>query len=786
MSDSSVHLFSTHVSETQPSEESIHAFQALPASNLQHKWIMDSGASHTMSSNCHWFHIFTHLSTPITISLGGNSTIHATGIGHIHVCIKANQEWHCAILQDVLFVPDLHGNLLSVTHVTRHGANIQFIGQACHILDQQGNLTCEGHLQGNLYLMDIHTTVSESAQIACVKKFPANKDKPPAHALVACSMTATADVDTWHRCLGHLHINSVLQMVCKGMVKGMEISGTSTCTMPCEPCFKGKQTHAEIQKHTETCAEVILGCIFSDVCGKLPWRSHKGFKYFMTFINDKSRKVFIAGLHQKSDVAQCLRALIAHVEVETGQNMKALCTDSGSEYTGTALTQYLTNKGTKQELTTPDTLQHNGIAKCMNWTLLDKVWAILLDANLPEMYWFDALEYATLLHNVTPTWALDASTPEEVWSGNKPNVSHLRVFGCWAFIHIPDKLHGKLATKSLICTFIGYAQNHKAYHLVHHPTRWFLESHDIIFDEGKPVQHRECIVIKPDDTDTEGTEGAEGVSTTRNGINTDTFISSQPNMSSDSESETEIEGILTSPPSIATSRPKCTIHVPTHDDNPWYTVSSYGTWKHTKEHASVVQADTTSDPQTYAQAMARSDAAEWELACNDKHYAFEHMGIYEVISRLKGWKVVGSKWVFHIKCGPDGAIQKYKAHVIAQGFTQIKNIDYNETFAPIAKFTLLHTILAIAAEEDLEVHQMDVKSAYLSGILKEEIFMELPPGFDVPEGMVLHLVKAVYGMKQGGHIWYENIRSKLEVMGYKRTKADHAVFAICRTMSAQL
>jgi Reverse transcriptase (RNA-dependent DNA polymerase) len=142
----------------------------------------------------------------------------------------------------------------------------------------------------------------------------------------------------------------------------------------------------------------------------------------------------------------------------------------------------------------------------------------------------------------------------------------------------------------------------------------------------------------------------------------------------------------------------------------------------------------------------------------------------------KGRKVVGSKWVFRIKRGPDGAIQKYKARVVAQGFTQVENIDYDETFAPVAKFASLRTILAIAAKEDLEVHQMDVKSAYLNGVLKEEIFMEPPPGFDVPKGMVLRLVKAVYGTKQGGRVWYENIRSKLEAMGYIRTEADHAVF----------
>jgi hypothetical protein len=113
---------------------------------------------------------------------------------------------------------------------------------------------------------------------------------------------------------------------------------------------------------------------------------------------------------------------------------------------------------------------------------------------------------------------------------------------------------------------------------------------------------------------------------------------------------------------------------------------------------------------------------------------------------------------------------------VAQGFSQIEGIDYDETFAPVAKFASLRTILAIAAERDLELHQMDVKSAYLNGELSEEIFMEAPPGFDVPEGMVLRLIKAVYGTKQGGRVWYEEIRDTLGEMGYQRTDADHAVF----------
>ncbi len=164
------------------------------------------------------------------------------------------------------------------------------------------------------------------------------------------------------------------------------------------------------------------------------------------------------------------------------------------------------------------------------------------------------------------------------------------------------------------------------------------------------------------------------------------------------------------------------------------------------------------------------------MTCKQEKRAFEGMGMYNVIPRPQGHKVVGSKWVFHIKRGPDGTVQKYKAQLVARGFTQIEGIDYDETFTPVAKLTSLRTILALSNEHDLEVHQMDVKSAYLNGALKEEIYMEPPPGFNLPDGMVLKLAKAVYGMKQGGWVWYEDIRETLKQMGYKCTEADHTVF----------
>src|SRR5713226_5381573 len=165
------------------------------------------------------------------------------------------------------------------------------------------------------------------------------------------------------------------------------------------------------------------------------------------------------------------------------------------------------------------------------------------------------------------------------------------------------------------------------------------------------------------------------------------------------------------------------------DDDPCYEVMSYG---QRQAHANIAKTNELGDPLTYAEAMKRSDAVQWEMACEQERKAFEGMGMYSVVPCLQGRKVVGSKWVFHIKHGPDGTIQKYKAQLVARGFMQVESIDYNKTFAPMTKLTSLRMILALANKHDLEVYQIDVKSAYLNGALKEEIYMAPPPGFNIP------------------------------------------------------
>jgi hypothetical protein len=354
----------------------------------------------------------------------------------------------------------------------------------------------------------------------------------------------------------------------------MTIEGALDVTTICEPCLAGKQSRIDIAKSTSTRATEVLGRVFSDICGKLPTRSRERFEYFATFTDDKSRKVYVAGLKLKSNLLHRLKVFVARVERETGKALKVLRSDGGGEYTGNVSTHYFEQKGIRQEITTADTAEHNGVAECMNRTLLDKVRAMLNDANLPESFWYDALLYAAILHNCSPSASLQNVTPEEAWSGNKPDISRLRIFGCKAHMHVPEDYRSKLSFHSKQCTFIGLAPNHKAFKLIHRDTRKIYYSRDVVFDEGGPTHER--VIIDDDNDDNDRDAAIEG-----------------------DDASHVIPPLAPPPPS---TRPKHTTRAPTRDDDPRYNVSSY---KHKSlVRATVAETEIGSDPRTFDEAMA--------------------------------------------------------------------------------------------------------------------------------------------------------------------------------------
>jgi hypothetical protein len=163
---------------------------------------------------------------------------------------------------------------------------------------------------------------------------------------------------------------------------------------------------------------------------------------------------------------------------------------------------------------------------------------------------------------------------------------------------------------------------------------------------------------------------------------------------------------------------------------------------------------------------------EWKAAIQDELQKLVSMGAFKVTGLPKGRRRVGCRWVFEVKYTPNGLIDRFKARLVAKGFSQTHGSDYTDTFSPTIKMDSLRALLAIAAANNWPIEQMDVISAYLAGVLDEDIYMTPPEGLGLPEDFTVQVIKALYRLKQSGRIWYKRIRDLLKSLGLERTDSD--------------
>ena len=174
----------------------------------------------------------------------------------------------------------------------------------------------------------------------------------------------------------------------------------------------------------------------------------------------------------------------------------------------------------------------------------------------------------------------------------------------------------------------------------------------------------------------------------------------------------------------------------------------YGEW----EYATV--ANENKDPPTFKEAIKGKDAQHWMTAADSEFDSLNNNDTWDLVDLPPGKTVVGCKWVLKTKRNSDGSIEKYKARLVAQGYSQIYGIDYDEVFAPVVKYSSIRSLLALAKEFNLEVHQMDVWSAYLNGNLEKELYMKQPEGYidkQRPDNVCIYLKEILkrFGMQDG-------------------------------------
>jgi hypothetical protein len=181
------------------------------------------------------------------------------------------------------------------------------------------------------------------------------------------------------------------------------------------------------------------------------------------------------------------------------------------------------------------------------------------------------------------------------------------------------------------------------------------------------------------------------------------------------------------------------------------------------------------EPTCFEEAIQKK---EWENAMIEEYQSIIKNDVWEIVPRQKSKDVVSSKWLFKIKHVADGSIEKYKERFVARGFSQKEGIEYEETFAPVARYTSMRTIIALAAKMKWKLHQMDVKTAFLNGVIEEEVYIKQPQGFEVEDrkSHVCRLKKALYRLEQAPRSWYGRIDSFLMSLGFTKSKENSNLY----------
>lgn len=235
------------------------------------------------------------------------------------------------------------------------------------------------------------------------------------NALESHCLSAEVDKDgswLWHLRFGHLNFKSLSLLNSKGMVSGM--TPIKLPSKVCESCLVSKQSRNSFGSYTLERSTAVLDVIYSDVCGPIDTVSLGGNKYFVSFIDEFSRKIWVYLLKAKSEVFSVFKVFKSMAEKQSGKYIKVLRTDGGGEFCSHEMENFCTENGILHEIVAPYTPQHNGIAERRNRTILNMVRSMLKGKNMSHTFWGEAVMTAAYVLNLCPTKKLGSKVPEEI------------------------------------------------------------------------------------------------------------------------------------------------------------------------------------------------------------------------------------------------------------------------------------------------------------------------------------------------------------------------------------
>ncbi|RVX03812.1 Retrovirus-related Pol polyprotein from transposon TNT 1-94 [Vitis vinifera] len=557
----------------------------------------------------------------------------------------------------------------------------------------------------------------------------------------------------WHKRLGHISNQRIQRLVSDGILDPLDFSDFQVCI----ECIKGKQTNMK-KKNANRCSDV-LELIHTDICGPFPTPSWNGQQYFITFIDDYSRYGYFYLIHEKSQSLDVFKNFKAEVENQLSKKIKAVRFDRGGEYYGRydgsgeqrpgPFAKYLMECGIVPQYTMPGTPSQNGVAERRNRTLKDMVRSMISHSTLPESLWGEAIKTVVYILNRVPSKAV-AKTPYELWTSKKPSIKHLHVWGCLAEARPYKPNEKKLDSKTVSCYFVGYSERSRGFKFYDPSTRSFFETGNAKFIE---------------DVELSGREPLRKVVFEEESINIPIITTGHGHiMFNDTiQNVLSITGIQDTPEILpAQVMEPIQVHqeVTQQPQEPQVQVPLR---RSTRERRSTISDDYVvylqehefdmgleDDPISVSQVKQSSDSKKWIEAMKYEMKSMKDNGVWDLVELPEGVKPIGCKWIFKTKRVSKGNIVRYKARLVAKGFTQKEDIDYKETFSPVSSKDSFRIIMALVAHYDLELHQMDVKTAFLNGNIDETIYMVQPENFEFKDSKQLNTVDQCIYLKFSG------------------------------------
>ncbi|CDO78280.1 hypothetical protein BN946_scf184674.g2 [Trametes cinnabarina] len=527
-----------------------------------------------------------------------------------------------------------------------------------------------------------------------------------------------------HRELGHITPEAARNMVAHGAVKGLVLSSTDGPVEDCESCAAGKTTRKAIAtERVRPRASSVGEEVHADVWGPSPVRTLGGRQYYAMYTDDYSRYSSLHLMRTKDETLSSFRKVRGFYLMQKGAWIRCLHSDRGGKFLSADFSKLLDEDGTVRKLTAHDTPEYNGVAERGNRTVMEKSSMFVRRTTLGGVY--------------PPTGFDEESDAHRVYWPKRHTVTVERsvVFPSMDS-DVEVQLEGESQTmQPLVSTHLDERAPSPTSSLPDPPTT--LQP-SIPTEDSRPKK-TEMVAREPE-------QRSEG----------------EPRRSSCVRKESDYvrqlragEGTVSGhagEPALPTGVQEGTAKIKEVQEG--------------KEAEMAAMARTVEDEVELAMAAAAGDA---DLVANKT---------WRIVPRPSTGNIVDSKWVLRVKNNSAGEIDKYKARLVARGFTQIYGVDYYDTFAPVAKLSSICLLLAIAARNGWAADSFDFNSVYLNSKLDEDVYLKQPPdhAFADRKAFVLKLEKALYGLKQGGQKWYKTLCAALRKLGFTRAEADWGVF----------